>query len=89
MIEWNWIAQLAAFLVMVRMGCFVNGMHASRVPQRCALAVVAMGVGALGVLIGPLWGVTFEWPQAAFAVGSALFVWLDRRAPVCTSRSES
>lgn len=82
MIDWNWVAQLSAFAVMLRMGCFANGMQACRVPQRCALGVTAFGVGAFGVLLGPFWGVSFEWPQAAFAAGAALYVWLDRRALV-------
>lgn len=82
MIEWNWVAQGAALLVLVRMVCFGNLMKHGKVPQRCILGTGALAVGALAVMFAPVIdGVDFSWPTALFSAAGALFVWSDRRGP--------
>jgi len=82
------LINLAAAIVILVRGLFfaINRMDRCT-PHGMRLAWLVMTTGALGAIVGPLYGVRPSLWQTALAVGIALYVCFDRRhRDVCDRR---
>lgn len=71
-----WLLAIMAAPILVRAGCAANNMNKGT-RLRFRLAAVVLAVGALGVVLSPLYP-TEKWVLPLFVAGVALWMMTDR-----------